>query len=334
MYSQASRVDSSAYERAGSTNRRNRYLDPLNRNEIWILHRQSNPTPPPPHHHSQFPSSNKPHLDKPYLILPPPISPTLQTPPPTRGTPSRTYSPLPRQPLPQRTRHHSRHDRDTRYNRNPQHSLLRHLVVNQLLQTAGLEVGGLLLEEEVVVAAGFRVVAELVVAEGEVVDAFAAALVVLLEDLCCVYVSTLVSSIFVSRFISSTRPSKLHSDRKPRIRQRQRARTSQIPHPQLLVQSLLGLDQSPRVVEFRLDTDIGPLGLELAAEHSEFGFLHRATVGIVALASIDCIALLFPPLFGMLDRVKTLLKGRWMLVEECGGGGGSYLSASTASTLR
>lgn len=50
------------------------------------------------------------------------------------------------------------------------------LVVDELAQVGGLEVGGLLVEEEVVVAAGLAVVAELVVAEGEVVEAFAAAL--------------------------------------------------------------------------------------------------------------------------------------------------------------
>lgn len=50
------------------------------------------------------------------------------------------------------------------------------LVVDELAQVGGLEVGGLLVEEEVVVAACLAVVAELVVAEGEVVEALAAAL--------------------------------------------------------------------------------------------------------------------------------------------------------------
>jgi hypothetical protein len=54
-------------------------------------------------------------------------------------------------------------------------ALLGDLVVNELAQISGLEVGGLLVEKEVVVAAGLAVVAELIVAEGEVVEAFAAA---------------------------------------------------------------------------------------------------------------------------------------------------------------
>lgn len=54
--------------------------------------------------------------------------------------------------------------------------LLGDLVVDELAQVGGLQVGGLLVEEQVVVAAGLAVVAELVVAEGEVVQALAAAL--------------------------------------------------------------------------------------------------------------------------------------------------------------
>lgn len=54
--------------------------------------------------------------------------------------------------------------------------LLGDLVVDELAEVGGLEVGGLLVDEEVVVAAGLAVVAELVVAEGEVVEALAAAL--------------------------------------------------------------------------------------------------------------------------------------------------------------
>lgn len=54
--------------------------------------------------------------------------------------------------------------------------LLGDLVVDELAQVGGLQVGGLLVEEQVVVAAGLAVVAELVIAEGEVVQALAAAL--------------------------------------------------------------------------------------------------------------------------------------------------------------
>lgn len=57
-----------------------------------------------------------------------------------------------------------------------QEALLGDLVVDELAQVGGLEVSGLLVDEQVVVAAGLAVVAELVVAEGEVVEAFAAAL--------------------------------------------------------------------------------------------------------------------------------------------------------------
>lgn len=57
-----------------------------------------------------------------------------------------------------------------------QEALLGDLVVDELAQVGGLEVGGLLVEEQVVVAAGLAVVAELVVTKGEVVEAFAAAL--------------------------------------------------------------------------------------------------------------------------------------------------------------
>lgn len=61
-------------------------------------------------------------------------------------------------------------------------ALLGDLVVDELAQVGGLKVGGLLVEEEVVVAAGLAVVAQLVVAEGEVVEALAAALGAEAED--------------------------------------------------------------------------------------------------------------------------------------------------------
>lgn len=64
-----------------------------------------------------------------------------------------------------------------------QEALLGDLVVDELAQVRGLEVGRLLVEEEVVVAASLAVVAELVVPEGEVVQALAAALGGEAEDL-------------------------------------------------------------------------------------------------------------------------------------------------------
>lgn len=67
-------------------------------------------------------------------------------------------------------------DANAANNGDAQEALLGDLVVDELAQVGGLEVGRLLVEEEVVVAAGLAVVAELVVAEGEVVEAFAAAL--------------------------------------------------------------------------------------------------------------------------------------------------------------
>lgn len=67
-------------------------------------------------------------------------------------------------------------DADAADNRHAEQALLGDLVVDELAQVGGLEVGGLLVEEEVVVAAGLAVVSELVVAEGEVVEALAAAL--------------------------------------------------------------------------------------------------------------------------------------------------------------
>lgn len=62
-------------------------------------------------------------------------------------------------------------------------ALARDLCVDELAQIRCLEVGGLLVDEKVVVATGLAVVAELVVAEGEVVEALAAALGREAEDL-------------------------------------------------------------------------------------------------------------------------------------------------------
>jgi hypothetical protein len=55
-------------------------------------------------------------------------------------------------------------------------AFLGDLVVDELAEVGGLEISGLFIKEEVVVAAGLGVVGEFVVAEGEVVEAFAAAL--------------------------------------------------------------------------------------------------------------------------------------------------------------
>lgn len=74
-------------------------------------------------------------------------------------------------------------DSDAADDGDPHQPLLRDLVVHQLAQVRGLQVRGLLLEEEIVIAAGLAVVAELVVAEGEVVEALAAALGGDAEDL-------------------------------------------------------------------------------------------------------------------------------------------------------
>ncbi|KAH6607824.1 hypothetical protein Trco_004137 [Trichoderma cornu-damae] len=70
----------------------------------------------------------------------------------------------------------TRGDADAADDGDAQEALLGDLVVDELAEVGGLEVGGFFVEEEVVVAAGLAVVAQLVVAEGEVVEAFAAAL--------------------------------------------------------------------------------------------------------------------------------------------------------------
>lgn len=70
---------------------------------------------------------------------------------------------------------HASSNANTTKNRNAQKPLFGNLVVNELSKVGSLQVCGLLVEEELVVAAGFGVVAELVVAEGEVVEALAAA---------------------------------------------------------------------------------------------------------------------------------------------------------------
>lgn len=79
--------------------------------------------------------------------------------------------------------YHTGGEADTTKNGDTHEALLGDLVVDELAQVRGLEVGRLLVEEEVVVAASLAVVAELVVAEGEVVQALAAALGGEAEDL-------------------------------------------------------------------------------------------------------------------------------------------------------
>lgn len=84
-------------------------------------------------------------------------------------------SPLPRVPQDKRS-HDTRSDANTAKNSDAHESLPCDLVVDELSQVRGLEVGRLLIEEQVVVPAGLGVVAELVVSEGEVVEALATAL--------------------------------------------------------------------------------------------------------------------------------------------------------------
>jgi hypothetical protein len=83
--------------------------------------------------------------------------------------------PLPGIPQEKRSHDSSRYTNTTEYG-NAHESFPGNLVVDERAQVRGLQVGGLLVEQEVVVAAGFAVVAELVVAEGEVVEAFPTAL--------------------------------------------------------------------------------------------------------------------------------------------------------------
>ena len=75
-------------------------------------------------------------------------------------------------PLEDRTSHHTSSKGQTTHNRNTHQTFLGHLLINQRPQTGGLQVGRLLVQQEVVVAAGLAIVPELVVSEGEVVEAF------------------------------------------------------------------------------------------------------------------------------------------------------------------
>jgi hypothetical protein len=94
----------------------------------------------------------------------------------------RKRSPPPCIPHEKRT-HNPRSDTHTTEYGDAHETLPRDLVVDELAQVGGLEVGGLALEEQVIVAAGLGVAAELIVAESEVVEALAAALGGQAEDL-------------------------------------------------------------------------------------------------------------------------------------------------------
>ena len=75
-----------------------------------------------------------------------------------------------------------RHDRHAPQNSHADQPFLLHLLVNQALQALRLQVLRLEVQQQLVVAAGFGVGPEFVVAEGEVVEAFAAALRRVAED--------------------------------------------------------------------------------------------------------------------------------------------------------
>jgi hypothetical protein len=83
--------------------------------------------------------------------------------------------PLPGVPQEERSHDSSCYTNTTKYG-NTHESFPSNLVVNECTQVRGLQVGGLLIEQEVVIAASFAVVAKLVVAECEIVEAFSAAL--------------------------------------------------------------------------------------------------------------------------------------------------------------
>lgn len=76
----------------------------------------------------------------------------------------------------QKRTHHARCDRNAADDGDAHEPFLGDLVVDELAQVGGLEVSGFLFQQEIVVAAGLAVVSELVVAEGEVEEALAAAL--------------------------------------------------------------------------------------------------------------------------------------------------------------
>jgi len=90
-------------------------------------------------------------------------------------------SPLPC-PLQQEAPHDPRRNRNPPNDSHTNHPLLRHLVVNQILQASRLQIRRLQLQQQLIVSPCFRVVSQLVVAQRKVVEAFAAALARVAED--------------------------------------------------------------------------------------------------------------------------------------------------------
>lgn len=79
--------------------------------------------------------------------------------------------------------HHASRDAHSAQYRNSHQPLLGYLVIDQLSQIPRLQVARLPLDEKIVVASCLGEIAELVVSEGEVVEALAAALGREAEDL-------------------------------------------------------------------------------------------------------------------------------------------------------
>lgn len=79
--------------------------------------------------------------------------------------------------------HYTCGHRDAAHDGNAHQTLLRDAVVDECLQAAGLEIGRLEVEQQLVVTAGLGIVAELVVAKRKVVKAFATALGAVAKDL-------------------------------------------------------------------------------------------------------------------------------------------------------
>lgn len=77
-------------------------------------------------------------------------------------------------PLEDHTPNHPSSKRQTTHNRNSHQALPRHLVIDELPQTSRLHVRRFLVQEQVVVAPGLAVVAELEVSESKVVETFSA----------------------------------------------------------------------------------------------------------------------------------------------------------------
>lgn len=75
--------------------------------------------------------------------------------------------------LEQKRSHDTSSNTNTTENSHAHQSLLGDLVINQLSQIRGLQVRRLLIEKKVVVTTSLAVVAELVVPQGEIVEAFA-----------------------------------------------------------------------------------------------------------------------------------------------------------------